>query len=93
LIDMRSQLLTARAAALFASDLPTGSCPSGLAADAAIAAAVHARGGTRGCVAAMAAAYGDYPETAAPRMRWALSVVIAVHGALRPEPERELVAA
>ena len=67
---MRSQLLAARAAALFASDLPTGSRPSRRAVEAATAAAIRACGGTRGCVATMAAAYGDYPETAAPRMRW-----------------------
>ena len=71
---MRSQLLAARAAALFASDLPTGARPAPTAVAAVIAASVHACGGTRGCVALMAAAYGDYPETAAPRMRWALSV-------------------
>jgi hypothetical protein len=90
LIDMRSQLLAARAAALFASDLPTGSEPSPTMVAVAIASAVRACGGTRGCVAMMATTYGDYPETAAPRMRWALGIA---HGARRPEPERELVAA
>jgi hypothetical protein len=90
---MRSQLLATRAAALFASDLPTGSRPRRPAVDAAIAAAVRACGGTRGCVATMAAAYGDYPEIASSRMRWALGVVVIVHGAQRHEPDRELVAA
>jgi hypothetical protein len=90
LIDMRSQLLAARAAALFASDLPTGSQPSSVTANVAIASAVRAYGGTRGCVAMMAAAYGDYPESAAPRMRWALGIA---HGARRPEPDRQLIAA
>ena len=90
---MRSQLLAARAAALFASDLPSGTRPSGPAVDAAIANAVHACGGTRGCVATMAAAYGDYPETAAPRMRWARGVVETVYGARHSERDRELVAA
>jgi hypothetical protein len=93
LIDMRSQLLAARAAALFASDLPAGSRPSGSVVDTAIAGAVRACGGIRGCVATMAAAYGDCPETAAPRMRWARGVVVTVYGARRPEPNRELVAA
>ena len=87
---MRSQLLAARAAALFASDLPTGSQPSGTVVNVAIASAVRACGGTRGCVAMMAAAYGDYPESAAPRMRWALGIA---HGARRQEPDRELIAA
>jgi hypothetical protein len=86
LIDMRSQLLAARAAALFASDLPAGSRPGGPAVDAAIAGAVHACGGTRGCVATMATAYGDCPETAAPRMRWARGVVITAYGPQRPQP-------
>jgi len=90
---MRSQLLAARAAALFASDLPAGSRPGPGAVDAAIAHAVRACGGTRGCVATMAAAYGDCPETAAPRMRWARGVVVTTYGARRPEPERELMAA
>lgn len=90
---MRTQLLAARAAALFASELPTGSRPAPTAVQAAIATAVHAYGGSRGCVAMMAAAYGDYPETAAPRMRWALSVISQAPGARRPEPERHLLAA
>lgn len=91
---MRSQLLAARAAALFASDLPAGSRPSATAVDAAIAHAVRARGGTRGCVATMASCYGDYPEIAATRMRWARGVVVMVYGSRRPEPERgALVAA
>ncbi|MFC7275740.1 hypothetical protein ACFQS1_17260 [Paractinoplanes rhizophilus] len=91
---MRSQLLSARAAALFASELPTGSRPALSVVGAAIASSVHACGGTRGCVAMMAAAYGDYPETSAPRMRWALSVAsMMAPGATRPEPDRELIAA
>lgn len=90
---MRSQLLAARAAALFASDLPAGSRPSGSDVDAAIARTVRACGGTRGCVARMAAAYGDYPEIAAPRMRWARGVVVTVYAERRPASDRELVAA
>jgi hypothetical protein len=90
---MRSQLLAARAAALFASDLPSGSRPSGRVVDAAIAEAVRAWGGMRGCVAMMATSYGDYPEIAASRMRWARGVVVTVYAARRPEPDRELVAA
>ena len=80
---MRTQLVSARAAALFASDLSCGSQPTPADVDDAIAYAVRACGGTRGCVATMAAAYGDCPETAAPRMRWARGVVLTVYG-----PER-----
>ncbi|MEV6305272.1 hypothetical protein AB0M02_38070 [Actinoplanes sp. NPDC051861] len=88
---MRSQLLTARAAALFAGDLPTDSNPSALAVDNAITIAVRRYGGTRGCVARMAAAYGDYPETACHRMRWARRVVEAAY---QPHPAtQELIAA
>jgi hypothetical protein len=86
---MRSLLFTARAAALFASDLAAGSRPSAPVVDAAIAGAVRRCGGTRGCVAYLAGAYGDYPEIAASRMRWARGVVETVY-----EPRtRELVAA
>jgi hypothetical protein len=90
---MRSQILAARAAALFASDLPAGSRHSDAVVDAAIVRAVLACGGTRGCVATMATAYGDYPETAAPRMRRARDVVETVYGTRRPQGDRELVAA
>lgn len=83
---MRNPLLTARAAALFASDLPTNSPLDIRTLDAAIAATVRRRGGTRGCVAHLAATYGDYPELAAARMRWARAVVESAY-------DRELVAA
>jgi hypothetical protein len=92
LIDMRSQLLSARAAALFASELPTGSRPGDAAVHAAIAATVRACGGTHGCVATMATAYGDCPETAAPRMRWALGVLTG-RQASRRRPGRGSIAA
>jgi hypothetical protein len=36
--------------------------------------------------ARVAQAYGEHPETAAPRMRWARAVVQA-HGVLRPAGE------
>jgi sugar (pentulose or hexulose) kinase len=90
---MRSQLLAARAAALFASHLPAGSRPSPLVVGTAIAGAVRQYGGTRGCVAQMAAAYGDYPETAAARMRWAREVVETAHRAQHQQRHRELIAA
>src|SRR4051794_2122381 len=74
---METDLLTAaRAEALFTSHLPTGYSPSRGQATAVISAAVRAHGGTRGCAAEVAGAYGERPETAAPRMRWARAVVI-----------------
>ena len=90
---MRSQLLAARAAALFASDLSAESRPSTDTVHATIAATVRAHGGTRGCAAEMAAAYGDYPQTAVARMRWARGVVLTAYEARRPEPETLALAA
>ena len=72
-------LTVARAEALFTSQLATGSRPSYDVVETAIRVAVRTHGGVRGCAADVAAdvaaEYGDYPEVAAPRMRWARSVV------------------
>jgi hypothetical protein len=72
-------LTAARAEALFTSHLSAGSSPSLPAVHAAIKHAVRTFGGTRGCAGEVAAAYGDYPDTAAPRMRWAQRVVTSVY--------------
>jgi hypothetical protein len=73
------QLRAARAEALFTSHLPTGSRPARAQVEAVIRSAVKTYGGSRGCATVLAGAYGDYPETAAPRMRWALAVVEEVY--------------
>ena len=76
----QTNLLTAaRAEALFTSHLSATAPPSRREVTAAIRHAVLAYGGTRGCAIEVAGAYGDHPETAAPRMRWALSVVHSVY--------------
>jgi len=65
---------TIRARALFASSLR----PCGPLDPAQIRAAIEgtlAKLGDTGCLSAVAQEYGDYPESAARRMRWALSVV------------------
>jgi hypothetical protein len=72
-------LTSARAAALFASDVSTTEQPSRTQVDAAIKDALRAHGGTRGCTAALAAAYGDYPDLAPSRMRWARRVVATLY--------------
>lgn len=63
-----------RAEALFASDLQ----PSDRPTDAQVARAIHRslvlRGGVAGCAAIMAAEYGEHPEAAVLRMRWALAL-------------------
>ncbi len=79
-------LTAARAAALFVSDVSAAEQPSDAEVDAAIRTALRAHGGSRGCAADMAAAYGDHPELAAPRMRWARGVVDRRYG--RPAAAR-----
>jgi len=69
----------ARAEALFISSLSGSSDPSRPEVEAAIKHAIRAHGGSRGCAGEVAAAYGDYPETAAPRMCWAQRVVTSVY--------------
>ncbi len=66
---------TVRADALFASALQRSDEPSAAQVDQAIAAAVRAFS-ARGCAARVAQAYGEHPETAAVRMRWARTMVI-----------------
>ena len=68
-------LMSARADALFVSHLSAQHNPTRTEVEMAIRQAVRAHGGTRGCAGEVAAAYGRYPETAAPRMRWARAVV------------------
>jgi hypothetical protein len=73
---MAADLLTAaRAEALFTSDVSASAHPSRDDVSLAIRRSLRAFGGTRGCAAEVAATYGDRPETAAARMRWALAVV------------------
>jgi hypothetical protein len=68
-------LTVARAEALFTSELSAMSRPTPAQVERAVRAAVRKYGGTRGCAAQMAAAFGDYPELAPSRMRWARAAV------------------
>jgi hypothetical protein len=52
--------------------------------DAAIRATVRSHGGVRGCVAALAHEFGQYPETAPVRMRWAKQAVAQLYGSGNP---------
>lgn len=65
---------TARADALFASSLQRCDQPTPAQVHQAIAAALAALG-IDGCAARVAQAYGDQPETAVLRMRWARATV------------------
>jgi hypothetical protein len=76
-----------RADALFASALQRSDEPSAGQVQQAVAAAIAARGGP-GCAALVAQAFGEHPETAVTRMRWARTTVAGVFGAARPELAR-----
>lgn len=63
-----------RADALFVSALQRCEQPSAEQVRQSVAAAVHAFG-EHGCAERVAQEFGDHPETAVPRMRWALQLV------------------
>ena len=73
-------MTTARAEALFASTLRTGSSPGLPEAKNMIGATVRRCRGVRGCAAEMAGAFGDCPEAAVRRMRWACDVALTLFG-------------
>jgi hypothetical protein len=80
-MNCRSGILTtARATALFVSDLSSQSTPTAEEIDAQIRRAIARHGGVRGCTCELAEAYGNHPETAAQRMRWARQLVGATYG-------------
>jgi uncharacterized membrane protein len=68
---------TIRAEALFVSDLQPSERPTAGQVAAAVLAGLRSHGGATGCAAAVAAEYGEHPESAVARMRWALSLVEA----------------
>jgi len=67
----REMTRTVRAEALFVSALSGTSRPRGRELADAIQQAIQRYGGVSGCVAEVAYAYGDHPEAAVVRMRWA----------------------
>jgi hypothetical protein len=62
-------------AALFTSNLSAQRQYTQIEVAAAIRNAIGTHNGIRGCAGELAAAYGDHPETAAPRMRWARALI------------------
>ena len=74
-----------RADALFASDLQRRDEPSVGQVRQAVAAAISAFG-CPGCAGRVAQEFGDYPETAVIRMRWARSVVHEAFAGPAPGP-------
>lgn len=87
---MTDLLTAARAEALFTSDLVTGSEPTRAEIGAAIRRAILRNGGSRGCAGTLACAYGERPETAVPRMRWALRQILAAYPRTAPHTVRTL---
>jgi hypothetical protein len=75
----------ARADALFASPLQRSGEPSARQVRQAIATAIGVHG-VRGCAARVAQAYGEHPETAPTRMRWALTAAASAFGGSPAEP-------
>jgi hypothetical protein len=71
---------TVQAAALFASRLEPSDEPTVAEVVAAIADGLRRCGGAAGCAAILAAEYGEHPEAAAARMRWALALTAATGG-------------
>lgn len=72
-------LATARAEALFAARVNAGTLTRS-EATTAIQHAVRTCGGVRGCAARVAQEFGDHPDVAVKRMRWAKATVAELFG-------------
>jgi hypothetical protein len=72
----RLVVIDARAEALFVTDLQRSDRPSAAQVREAVATAIRTYG-SRGCAEEVAAEFGDHPETAVERMRWACDTVRA----------------
>jgi hypothetical protein len=66
------------AEALFTSLVQPSEMPTPTQVRAAIRLSLGMHQGARGCAAVCAAGYGEHPETAVARMRWALGEVSAL---------------
>ena len=71
--------------ALFVSALQRCEHPSAGQVRQAVAAAIHAYGQC-GCAERMAQEFGDHPDTAVDRMRWARELISEAFGDQTPEP-------
>jgi hypothetical protein len=73
----RNKELASLAEALFASPLQPSDHPVEQQVREAIVRSLRTHHGAAGCAAVMAAEFGRYPDVAAERMRWALSLIAA----------------
>ena len=71
---MNTTFDTVRAEALFASSLQVSQDPSALQVRTAVTMTLR-RFGVNGCAARVAGEFGEYPESAAARMSWALDMI------------------
>jgi hypothetical protein len=78
----------ARCQALFCSWLQPSDAPTADMVAAAISRAVR-QFGIRGCAGRMAQEFGDHPDTAARRMRWARQLIAQRPAARRREAGHE----
>jgi hypothetical protein len=85
--EMQTILETARAEALFASSLQVSDRASADGVRSAVAATLR-RLRVGGCVAHVAAEFGDHPDTAVRRMAWALATVRTVYSVRGPTGTR-----
>jgi hypothetical protein len=67
----------ARAEALFVTNLQRSECPTAEQVREAVLGAFYRHGGSRNCAALVAHEFGEHPETAVARMRWARETVHA----------------
>lgn len=80
MLDVR----VARVAAVFASDLQPSDRPGRAEVGKAVSVAVR-RFGSAGCKELLAQEFGDHPDTAVRRMKWAGEVVATAY----PRPDRK----
>lgn len=83
----RRTISSVRSEALFVSGLQPSQEPSAQQVQQAIAGALGWFG-SRGCAARVAQEFGEHPEAAAARMRWARQAVAGAFG--RPGPARSV---
>jgi hypothetical protein len=69
------------AEALFASTLQPSEHPTAVQVTAAVRDSLRRHGGQQGCASICAAEYGEHPDTAPARMRWALALTHHVNPA------------
>jgi hypothetical protein len=82
----RSGVSAVQAEALFVSPLQRSGKPSARQVRQATTAALR-QFGSQGCAERVAQEFGDHPELAADRMRWARSLVAGTHRDRMPPPQ------